>query len=83
MLYQYFRADEELTAAAAVYTAQHGGGFYGGEPDGGLVYEPEDGEAAYIPPEGVDTTKVLQDLQSGKPLPELWPEQELDPDNVY
>ena len=54
MRYQDFRADERLTAAAAVYTAQHGGGFYGGEPDGGLVYELEDGEAAYIPPEGAD-----------------------------
>ena len=82
MRYQDFRTDEKLTAAAAVYTAQHGGGFYGGEPDG-LVYEPEDGEAAYIPPEGADAAQVLQDLRSGKPLPELWPELEYDPDNVY
>ena len=77
MRYQDFRTDEKLTAAAAVYTAQHGGGFYGG------VYEPEDGEAAYIPPEGADAAQVLQDLRSGKPLPELWPELEYDPDNVY
>lgn len=72
-----------MTAAAAVYTAQHGGDFYGGEPGGGLVYEQEDGEAAYIPPEGADAAQVLQDLRSGKPLPELWPELEYDPDNVY
>ena len=83
MLYQNFKANEKLTAAAAVYTAQHGGGFYGGEPDGGLMYEPEDGEAAYIPPEGADAAQVLQDLRSGKQLPELWPELEYDPDNVY
>ena len=47
------------------------------------MYEPEDGEAAYIPPEGADAAQVLQDLRSGKPIPELWPELEYDPDNVY
>lgn len=83
MLYQDFRADEKLTAAAAVYTAKHGGGFFGNEPDGGLVYETEDGEAAHTPPEGADAAQVLRDLQSGRPLPELWPELEYDPDNVY
>lgn len=83
MRYQDFRADTKLTAATAVYTAKHGGGFFGDEPGGGLVYETEDGEATYTPPEGADAVQVLQDLQSGKPLPELWPEQEFDPDNVY
>ena len=83
MVYQDFRADEKLTAAAAVYTAKHGGGFFGDEPGGGLVYEQEDGEAAYIPPEGADAAQVLRDLQSGKPLPELWPELVYDPNCVY
>ena len=54
MRYQDFRTDEKLTAAAAVYIAQHGGHFGGGEPDDGLMYETEDGKAAYIPPEGAD-----------------------------
>ena len=83
MLYQDFRADEKLTAAAAVYTAKHGGSFFGDEPGGGLVYEQEDGEVAYIPPEGTDAAQILQDLQSGKPLPELWPELVYDPDFLY
>ena len=83
MQYQDFRADEKLTAAAAVYTAKNGGGFFGDEPGGGLVYETEDGEATYTPPEAADAARVLQDLQSGKPLSELWPEQEFDPNNVY
>lgn len=83
MQYQDFRSDEKLTAAAAVYTAKHGGGFFGGEPDGGLIYEPEDGDAAYTPPDDADAAQVLKDLQSDKPLSELWPEQEFDPDNVY
>lgn len=83
MRYQDFRADERLAAAAAVYTARHGGSFFGGEPDGGLMYEPEDGEATHTPPEGAGTAQVLQDLRSGKPLSELWPEPEYDLDNVY
>jgi len=48
-----------------------------------LVYEQEDGEVAYIPPEGTDAAQILQDLQSGKPLPELWPELVYDPDLLY
>ena len=31
----------------------------------------------------IRASQVLQDLRSGKPIPELWPELEYDPDNVY
>ncbi len=83
MKYQDFRDDVNLTDAAALYTAKHGGSFFGDEPGGGLVYETEDGEIVCTPPEGEDAAQILRDLQNGKPLPEVWPEQKFDPDNAY
>lgn len=83
MLYQNFSANEELTAAAEAYKAKYGGHFGGGEPDGGLIYETEDGEMACVPPDGATADQVLQAIKSGTPLPELWPELEYDSDNVY
>ena len=81
--YWDFIADKRLQRAADAYKTKLGGRFGGGEPDGVLVYEQEDGEAAYIPPDGATADQVLQDLQSGKPLPALWPELVYDPDCVY
>lgn len=81
MRYQDFRKDPKLRTAADVYVDKYGGGFFGGEPDGGLFYETEDGEVACQSP--ADAAQVLRDLQSGKPLPELWPELEYDPELDY
>lgn len=47
------------------------------------MYAPDDEDTAYMPPDGATADRVLQDLQSGKPLPELWPEVEYDPDLLY
>jgi len=48
------------------------------------VYETENGEATYTPPEGTEAAQVFQDLQSGKQLSELWPEAEAPgPDEVF
>lgn len=83
MEYPAFMEDKRLQEAAVVYKAKHGGHFGGGEPDGGLVYETEDGETACVPPDGATADQVLRDLKSGKPLPELWPELVYDPDLLY
>lgn len=83
MEYPDFIADKRLQEAAEAYKAKFGGHFGGGEPDGGLVYETDDGEVACVPPEDATADQVLQDLKSGKPLPELWPELVYDPDCVY
>lgn len=83
MEYPDFIADKKLIAAADAYQAEYGGRFGGGEPDGGLVYETDDGEIACVPPEGATVDQVLKDLKSGRPLTELWPELEYDPNCVY
>ena len=83
MEYPAFMADKRLQEAADAYKDKYGGRFGGGEPDGGLMYETEDGETACVPPDGATTDQVLKDLKSGKPLPELWPELEYDPDLLY
>lgn len=83
MEYPDFIADEKLTAAATVYKAKFGGRFGGGEPDGGLVYLTADGETACVPPEGATVDQVLQDIKSGRPLTELWPELKYEPDLLY
>lgn len=79
MNYPEFANNKEILAAAEDYKERFGGHFGGAEPGDLLMYETEDGEAAYTPPEGADAAQVLRDLQSGKPLSELWPELE-DPD---
>lgn len=81
--YWDFIADKRLQGAAEAYKAKFGGHFFWEEPDGGLVYETDDGEVACVLPEGTTADQVLRDLKSGKPLPELWPELEYDPDCVY
>lgn len=81
MRYQDFRKDPELWTAADIYADKYGGGFFGGEPDGGLLYETGDGETVCESP--ADAAQVLRDLRSGKRLPELWPEQEYDPKLEY
>jgi len=78
-----FDKNKELQEATKVYAEKHGGHFFWGEPDGDLVYETDDGEVACVPPDGATADQVLQDLKSGKPLPELWPELEYDPDLLY
>lgn len=83
MMYQDFTSNPELISAASAYTAKYGGHFGGGEPGGELMYETDDGEMAYVPPEGATAAQVLQDLQSGKALSELWPELVYDPDLIY
>ena len=83
MTYAQYLEDKELQKIAGAYVAKHGGRFVGGEPDGGLVYLTADGETACVPPDGAAADQVLRDLKSGKPLPELWPELEYDPDLLY
>lgn len=78
-----FDKNKELQEATNAYAEKHGGHFFWEEPDGGLVYETDDGEVACVLPEGATADQVLKDLKSGKPLPELWPELEYDPDCVY
>ncbi len=81
MNYQDFQDDPRIAAAARAYLDKYGGIFLDGEPDGGLFYETEDGEVACQSP--ADAAQVLRDLQGGKPLPELWPELEYDPELDY
>ena len=83
MEYPAFMEDKRLQEAADAYKAKHGGHFGGGEPDGGLVYETEDGETACVPPDSATADQVLRDLKSGKLLPEIWPELKYDPDLLY
>ena len=81
--YPDFIADKRLQEAAEAYKAKFGGRFGGEEPGVRLVYETDDGEMACVPPDGATADQVLQDLQSGEPLPKLWPELVYDPDCVY
>ena len=83
MTYPDFEKDKALQEAAAAYVAKYGGHFGGEEPGVRLVYAPDDEDTAYTPSEGATTDQVLRDLKSGKPLPELWPELEYDPDCLY
>lgn len=83
MTYPEFEKDRRLQEAAAEYTAKFGGRFGGEEPGVRLIYAPDDEDTAYTPPDGATTDRVLQDLQSGKLLSELWPELEYDPDLLY
>lgn len=76
-------ADKRLQEAADAYKVKYGGHFGGGEPDGGLVYLTADGETACVPPEGATVDQVLQDIKSGRPLTELWPELKYEPDLLY
>lgn len=83
MTYAQYLEDKALQKIAGAYVAKHGGRFVGGEPDGGLVYLTADGETAYTPPDGATADQVRRDLKSGKPLKELWPELEFDPELLY
>lgn len=83
MTYPEFEKDRALQEAAVEYTVKFGGHFGGEEPGVRLAYAPDDGEAVYTPPESVTADQVLQDLKSGKPLQDLWPELEYDPDLLY
>lgn len=83
MKYVDFLNSKPAQKAAEAFTASHGGRFVGEEPGDRLVYSMEDGEAAYTPPEGSTVDSVLRELQSGKPLPDLWPELEYDPALEY
>lgn len=83
MNYSVFLRSKHMQAAADAYREKFGGRFVGEEPGGGLVYLLEDGESAYVPPENAAEEKILQDLQSGKTLSELWPELVYDPNLVY
>lgn len=80
---EYFNS-KELQEAATAYAEKNGGHFFWGEPGGGFVYELE--EDAFSPPADATADQVLKDLQSGKPLPELWTkldELDIDPDILY
>ena len=83
MDYVDFRRDKRLLEAAEIYKSKFGGHFGGGVPDGELMYETSDGEVACTPPYEATVDQVLQDLQSGKPLSELWPKVEYDPNCDY
>lgn len=80
---EYFNS-KELQNAADAYAEKNGGHFFWEEPSGGFVYELE--EDAFSPPADATADQVLKDLQSGKPLPELWTkmdELDIDPDILY
>ena len=83
MTYPEFEKDRRLQEAAAEYTAKFGGRFGGEEPGVRLMYAPDDEDTAYTPPENATADRVLQDIKSGTPLQELWPELEYDPDLLY
>lgn len=82
MTFADFLNNEPIQKAAEAFLAACGGRFVGGEPDGQLVYLTEDG-TPHIPPDGATPETVLHDLQSGKPLTNLWPELEYDPEQDY
>lgn len=82
MTFSDFLNNEPIQKAADVFLAAYGGRFVGGEPDGLLVYLTKDGRP-YTPPDGATPETVLRDFQSGKPLTDLWPELEYDPDMDY
>ncbi len=69
--------------AAEAYVTKHGGQFGCAEPSDRLMYETEDGEFACTPPDGATPETVLHDLQSGKPLTNLWPELVYVPELDY
>ena len=74
--------------AAKKYADAFGGRFMGEEPGDRLVYETQDGETAYVPPDGETLETMLQVLlesvEKGMPLiPTCWPELEYDPELVY
>lgn len=83
MIFSVFLDNEKAQEAASTYVASFGGRFIGEEPGDRLIYETKDGEAAYTPPDGATLETVLCDLQSGKPLTDLWPELVYDPDMDY
>ena len=83
MTYPEFEKDQALQEAAAEYMAKFGGRFGGEEPGVRLMYAPDDEDTAYTPPDGATADQVRRDLKSGKPLKELWPELEFDPELLY
>lgn len=83
MNFSEFLDNKKAQEAANTYVDGFGGRFFGEEPGDRLIYETKDGEAAYTPPDGATPETVLHDLQSGKPLTDLWPELEYDPDMDY
>lgn len=83
MTFPEYLHNKKVQKAAKEYANKHEGRFYGVEPGNLMIYETEDFQHAYACPVEDPPEKVLEDLRSGKPLSELWPELEYDPDNIY
>lgn len=90
MSFSEFLDNKKIQKAADAFVERFGGRFFGEEPGDRLVYETEDGEAAYTPPEGTTAEKVLQTLEgsvqrekSRNPILTLWTELEMDPEQDY